>query len=171
MDIVTDLNTQNPEYLDIRHTERGIQRRKTKKVPHLTAVFFKCHWWCKEFWVWVWLTENFPAHRWVATCTASWPSRGWTGRSSARGLLTWRTCATTSTTRAQRGHTEAPQTRRRRGRRPSAWPTWDAHTVWEVRKTPTGNGCPTLQSTDRGAPLTAISKKTSQTDEVYRDVK
>lgn len=32
MDIVTDLNTQNPEYLDIRHTERGIQRRKTKKV-------------------------------------------------------------------------------------------------------------------------------------------
>lgn len=34
MDIVTDLNTQNPEYLDIRHTERGIQRRKTKKVPH-----------------------------------------------------------------------------------------------------------------------------------------
>lgn len=38
MDIVTDLNTQNPEYLDIRHTERGIQRRKTKKVPHLTCV-------------------------------------------------------------------------------------------------------------------------------------
>lgn len=34
MDIVTDLNTQNPEYLDIRHTERGIQRRKTKKVLH-----------------------------------------------------------------------------------------------------------------------------------------
>lgn len=32
LDIVTDLNTQNPEYLDIRHTERGIQRRKTKKV-------------------------------------------------------------------------------------------------------------------------------------------
>ncbi|XP_014343005.1 basic immunoglobulin-like variable motif-containing protein isoform X3 [Latimeria chalumnae] len=31
-DIVTDLNTQNPEYLDIRHTERGIQHRKTKKV-------------------------------------------------------------------------------------------------------------------------------------------
>lgn len=29
---MTDLNTQNPEYLDIRHTERGIQRRKTKKV-------------------------------------------------------------------------------------------------------------------------------------------
>lgn len=31
-DIVTDLNTQNPEYLDIRHIERGIQYRKTKKV-------------------------------------------------------------------------------------------------------------------------------------------
>ncbi|XP_064413707.1 basic immunoglobulin-like variable motif-containing protein isoform X2 [Latimeria chalumnae] len=31
-DIVTDLNTQNPEYLDIRHTERGIQHRKTKKI-------------------------------------------------------------------------------------------------------------------------------------------
>lgn len=29
---MTDLNTQNPEYLDIRHTERGIQHRKTKKV-------------------------------------------------------------------------------------------------------------------------------------------
>ena len=32
LDIVTDLNTQNPEYLDIRHTEKGIQYRKTKKV-------------------------------------------------------------------------------------------------------------------------------------------
>ncbi|KAK2541375.1 Bivm [Columba guinea] len=31
-DIVTDLNTQNPEYLDIRHLERGLQHRKTKKV-------------------------------------------------------------------------------------------------------------------------------------------
>lgn len=31
-DIVTDLNTQNPEYLDIRHLERGLQFRKTKKV-------------------------------------------------------------------------------------------------------------------------------------------
>lgn len=40
MDIVTDLNTQNPEYLDIRHTERGIQRRKTKKVLHLTPVIY-----------------------------------------------------------------------------------------------------------------------------------
>lgn len=32
---MTDLNTQNPEYLDIRHTERGIQFRKTKKVSVL----------------------------------------------------------------------------------------------------------------------------------------
>lgn len=31
-DIVTDLNTQNPEFLDIRHLERGLQFRKTKKV-------------------------------------------------------------------------------------------------------------------------------------------
>ncbi|KAM7177968.1 basic immunoglobulin-like variable motif-containing protein isoform 1-T4 [Macrochelys suwanniensis] len=31
VDIVTDLNTQNPEYLDIRHLERGLQYRKTKK--------------------------------------------------------------------------------------------------------------------------------------------
>lgn len=35
---MTDLNTQNPEYLDIRHAERGIQRRKTKKVLHLIPV-------------------------------------------------------------------------------------------------------------------------------------
>lgn len=35
-DIVTDLNTQNPEYLDIRHLERGIQYRKTKKVSNRT---------------------------------------------------------------------------------------------------------------------------------------
>lgn len=41
MDIVTDLNTQNPEYLDIRHTERGIQRRKTKKVPNSDLILIK----------------------------------------------------------------------------------------------------------------------------------
>lgn len=34
---MTDLNTQNPEYLDIRHTERGIQQRKTKKVVYVMA--------------------------------------------------------------------------------------------------------------------------------------
>lgn len=39
---MTDLNTQNPEYLDIRHTERGIQHRKTKKVVHVMAVDVAC---------------------------------------------------------------------------------------------------------------------------------
>lgn len=47
LDIVTDLNTQNPEYLDIRHTERGIQRRKTKKVGgnlHCIIAFQRVNW-------------------------------------------------------------------------------------------------------------------------------
>uniref|UniRef100_UPI0037E955F2 basic immunoglobulin-like variable motif-containing protein n=1 Tax=Semicossyphus pulcher TaxID=241346 RepID=UPI0037E955F2 len=47
MDVVTDLNTQNPEYLDIRHTERGIQRRKTKKVGgnlHCIMAFQRVNW-------------------------------------------------------------------------------------------------------------------------------
>lgn len=47
LDIVTDLNTQNPEFLDIRHTERGIQRRKTKKVGgnlHCIIAFQKVNW-------------------------------------------------------------------------------------------------------------------------------
>ncbi|KAM9848716.1 basic immunoglobulin-like variable motif-containing protein isoform 1-T1 [Aulostomus maculatus] len=47
LDIVTDLNTQNPEYLDIRHTERGIQRRKTKKVGgnlHCIMAFQRVNW-------------------------------------------------------------------------------------------------------------------------------
>ncbi|CAB1323716.1 unnamed protein product, partial [Coregonus sp. 'balchen'] len=46
-DIVTDLNTQNPEYLDIRHTERGIQCRKTKKVGgnlHCIMAFQRVNW-------------------------------------------------------------------------------------------------------------------------------
>ncbi|CAL8255701.1 unnamed protein product [Merluccius merluccius] len=46
-DIVTDLNTQNPEYLDIRHTERGIQNRKTKKVGgnlHCIMAFQRVNW-------------------------------------------------------------------------------------------------------------------------------
>uniref|UniRef100_A0ACB8FJ38 Uncharacterized protein n=1 Tax=Sphaerodactylus townsendi TaxID=933632 RepID=A0ACB8FJ38_9SAUR len=46
-DIVTDLNTQNPEYLDIRHLERGIQYRKTKKVGgnlHCIIVLQRLHW-------------------------------------------------------------------------------------------------------------------------------
>ncbi|KAM8875278.1 basic immunoglobulin-like variable motif-containing protein [Spinachia spinachia] len=47
LDVVTDLNTQNPEYLDIRHTERGIQRRKTKKVGgnlHCIMAFQRVNW-------------------------------------------------------------------------------------------------------------------------------
>ncbi|KAG2456596.1 BIVM protein, partial [Polypterus senegalus] len=46
-DIVTDLNTQNPEYLDIRHTERGLQHRKTKKVGgnlHCIIAFQRVNW-------------------------------------------------------------------------------------------------------------------------------
>ncbi|XP_051929041.1 basic immunoglobulin-like variable motif-containing protein isoform X1 [Hippocampus zosterae] len=47
MDIVTDLNTQNPEYLDIRHMEKGIQRRTTKKVGgnlHCIMAFQRVNW-------------------------------------------------------------------------------------------------------------------------------
>ncbi|KAI7807811.1 basic immunoglobulin-like variable motif-containing protein [Triplophysa rosa] len=46
-DIVTDLNSQNPEYLDIRHLERGIQYRKTKKVGgnlHCIMAFQRVNW-------------------------------------------------------------------------------------------------------------------------------
>ncbi|KAM6439275.1 DNA excision repair protein ERCC-5-like [Rhynochetos jubatus] len=46
-DIVTDLNTQNPEYLDIRHLERGLQHRKTKKVGgnlHCIIAFQRLNW-------------------------------------------------------------------------------------------------------------------------------
>ncbi|XP_078258898.1 basic immunoglobulin-like variable motif-containing protein isoform X2 [Rhinoraja longicauda] len=46
-DIVTDLNTQNPEYLDIRNPEKGIQYRKTKKVGgnlHCIIAFQKLNW-------------------------------------------------------------------------------------------------------------------------------
>lgn len=46
-DIVTDLNTQNPEYLDIRHTERGVQSRKTKKIGgnlHCLMAFQRVNW-------------------------------------------------------------------------------------------------------------------------------
>ncbi|XP_011832623.1 PREDICTED: basic immunoglobulin-like variable motif-containing protein [Mandrillus leucophaeus] len=55
-DIVTDLNTQNPEYLDIRHLERGLQYRKTKKVGgnlHCIIAFQRLHW--QRFGLW-----NFP---------------------------------------------------------------------------------------------------------------
>ncbi|KAM8977470.1 basic immunoglobulin-like variable motif-containing protein [Pelodytes ibericus] len=46
-DIVTDLNTQNPECFDIRHTERGLQHRKTKKEGgnlHCIMAFQKHNW-------------------------------------------------------------------------------------------------------------------------------
>ncbi|KAM4702027.1 basic immunoglobulin-like variable motif-containing protein, partial [Discoglossus pictus] len=46
-DIVTDLNTQNPEYFDIRHTERGLQYRKTKKTGgnlHCLIAFQRLSW-------------------------------------------------------------------------------------------------------------------------------
>ncbi|XP_037655638.1 basic immunoglobulin-like variable motif-containing protein isoform X4 [Choloepus didactylus] len=55
-DIVTDLNTQNPEYLDIRHLERGLQYRKTKKVGgnlHCIIAFQRLTW--HRFGLW-----NFP---------------------------------------------------------------------------------------------------------------
>ncbi|XP_044856900.1 DNA excision repair protein ERCC-5-like [Mauremys mutica] len=56
VDIVTDLNTQNPEYLDIRHLERGLQYRKTKKVGgnlHCIIAFQRLNW--QRFGPW-----NFP---------------------------------------------------------------------------------------------------------------
>ncbi|XP_038615165.1 basic immunoglobulin-like variable motif-containing protein isoform X2 [Tachyglossus aculeatus] len=55
-DIVTDLNTQNPEYLDIRHLERGLQYRKTKKIGgnlHCILAFQRLSW--QRFGPW-----NFP---------------------------------------------------------------------------------------------------------------
>lgn len=55
-DIVTDLNTQNPEYLDIRHLERGLQFRKTKKVGgnlHCIIALQRLNW--QRFGPW-----NFP---------------------------------------------------------------------------------------------------------------
>ncbi|XP_051009717.1 basic immunoglobulin-like variable motif-containing protein isoform X1 [Acomys russatus] len=55
-DIVTDLNTQNPEFLDIRHLERGLQFRKTKKVGgnlHCIIAFQRLSWQRFGFW-------NFP---------------------------------------------------------------------------------------------------------------
>ena len=38
-DIVTDLNCQNPDYLDIRRLDKGLQKRNTKKV-RLNGSFF-----------------------------------------------------------------------------------------------------------------------------------
>ncbi|OBS57318.1 hypothetical protein A6R68_11561 [Neotoma lepida] len=52
-DIVIDLNTQNPEFLDIRHLERGLQFRKTKKVGgnlHCIIAFQRLSWQRFGFW-------------------------------------------------------------------------------------------------------------------------
>ncbi|XP_069746808.1 basic immunoglobulin-like variable motif-containing protein isoform X2 [Narcine bancroftii] len=59
-DIVTDLNTQNPEYLDIRNPEKGIQYRKTKKVGgnlHCIIAFQKLNW--KKLSTWMMNIGNF----------------------------------------------------------------------------------------------------------------
>ncbi|XP_038673877.1 DNA repair protein complementing XP-G cells homolog [Scyliorhinus canicula] len=59
-DIVTDLNTQNPEYLDIRNSEKGIQYRKTKKVGgnlHCIIAFQKLNW--QKLSTWMMSIGNF----------------------------------------------------------------------------------------------------------------
>lgn len=73
----------------------------------------------------------------------------------------------TSTTPAQIVPTAAGPRTRRRGRRPSGCPSWDARRAWAARRTPAaGNGCPTRLSTDRGAPLIVTWRRTSQTEVV-----
>ncbi|XP_060681774.1 basic immunoglobulin-like variable motif-containing protein isoform X1 [Hemiscyllium ocellatum] len=59
-DIVLDLNTQNPEYLDIRNPEKGIQCRKTKKVGgnlHCIIAFQKLNW--QKLSTWMMSIGNF----------------------------------------------------------------------------------------------------------------
>ncbi|XP_048449287.1 basic immunoglobulin-like variable motif-containing protein [Rhincodon typus] len=59
-DIVIDLNTQNPEYLDIRNPEKGIQYRKTKKVGgnlHCIITFQKLNW--QKLSTWMMSIGNF----------------------------------------------------------------------------------------------------------------
>ncbi|XP_043548605.1 DNA excision repair protein ERCC-5 [Chiloscyllium plagiosum] len=59
-DIVLDLNTQNPEYLDIRNPEKGIQYRKTKKVGgnlHCIIAFQKLNW--QKLSTWMMSIGNF----------------------------------------------------------------------------------------------------------------
>ena len=46
-DIVKDLNCQNPDYFNIRHRERGVKKRNTKKVGgnlHDILAFQKVEW-------------------------------------------------------------------------------------------------------------------------------
>uniref|UniRef100_UPI00398F173A DNA excision repair protein ERCC-5 n=1 Tax=Pristiophorus japonicus TaxID=55135 RepID=UPI00398F173A len=73
-DIVTDLNTQNPEYLDIRNPEKGIQYRKTKKVGgnlHCIIAFQKLNW--QKLSTWMMNIGNFrcETRSKVSECKAS----------------------------------------------------------------------------------------------------
>ncbi|XP_067890528.1 uncharacterized protein ercc5 [Heterodontus francisci] len=73
-DIVTDLNTQNPEYLDIRNPEKGIQYRKTKKVGgnlHCIIAFQKPNW--QKLSTWMMNIGNFRCETCskVSDCKAS----------------------------------------------------------------------------------------------------
>ncbi|XP_051882530.1 DNA excision repair protein ERCC-5 [Pristis pectinata] len=78
-DIVTDLNTQNPEYLDIRNPEKGIQYRKTKKVGgnlHCIIAFQKLNW--QKLSTWMMNIGNFrcePRSK-VLECKASSSTTG-----------------------------------------------------------------------------------------------
>ncbi|XP_062910959.1 DNA excision repair protein ERCC-5 [Mobula hypostoma] len=78
-DIVTDLNTQNPEYLDIRNPEKGIQYRKTKKVGgnlHCIIAFQKLNW--QKLSTWMMNIGNFrcePLSK-VLECKASSSTTG-----------------------------------------------------------------------------------------------
>ncbi|XP_067842805.1 DNA excision repair protein ERCC-5 [Heptranchias perlo] len=73
-DIVTDLNTQNPEYLDIRNPEKGIQYRKTKKVGgnlHCIIAFQKLNWQKLSTWMMNIGTFRCETHPTVSECKAS----------------------------------------------------------------------------------------------------
>ena len=119
--------------------------------------------------LWLWPGPSGP--RWAGTSTASWPSRGCTGRSWAPGPSTWRTCATTSTS----GSPISPTVRRPRAAAaaaartrppPSAWPAWDAHRAREARRTLPGSGCPTRRTTGGGARRGATLRRTWRTEGV-----
>ncbi|XP_018605687.1 basic immunoglobulin-like variable motif-containing protein [Scleropages formosus] len=88
-DIVIDLNTQNPEYLDIRHTERGIQYRKTKKVGgnlHCIMAFQRVNW--QKLGPWALNLENLrhDLHHQVPERVACGATEGSEEKPSARRL-------------------------------------------------------------------------------------
>ena len=119
----------------------------------------------------MWSELSFFGSRWAGTSTASWPSRGCTGRSWAPGPSTWRTCATTSTSGSPSSLT-VPRPRAAAARTrppPSAWPASDAHRAREVRRTPPGSGCPTRRITGGWARQGATLRRTWQT-EVWKKV-